>query len=113
MNTKTYSDAAKRLSDLMNLHSTFGNVGKWVAIRLSDGGSDGVLYDNRDAAVSHQLHESLCAYAKVCPGGMQQAEAEEFLSAFRAIYDAGFRVHGPGDHLPTIPVRKEAVAPML
>jgi hypothetical protein len=108
-----YSDAAKRLSDLMNLHAVFGSTGKWVAIRLSDGGSDGVTYDTRDDAVSHQFHESLCAYAKVLPGGMQLREAEEFLSAFRAVYDAGMRVHGPEDHVPALPIRKESVASML
>ena len=109
----TYSDAAKRCSDLMTLHATFGHPGKWVAIRLSDGGSDGVLYDTRDAAINHQLHESLCLYAQVMPGGMSPKEADALLTAHRAIYDAGFRVNGPEDHTPAIPIRNEAVANML
>jgi hypothetical protein len=71
------------------------NIGHWVAVRLSDGGSDGVVYDHRREAVAHQLHESLCAYVQIHPGGMTVAEAESVLKFYRYAYDAGFRVTDP------------------
>jgi hypothetical protein len=114
MEMLTYSDAAKRIADAMTLHSVHGGkTGSWLAFSLSDGYSDGVLYDSRNAAVDHQLHESLCLYVQLVPGGMQPREAEELLKAYRHIYDAGFRVHGPEDHTPAIPIRNEAVVNML
>jgi hypothetical protein len=114
METQTYSDAAKRMADTMTLHSVHGGkTGSWMAFTLADGTSDGVLYDTRDACVYHQLHESYCLYVQLVPGGTTAKEAQALLDAYRAIYDAGMRVNGPADHLPVMPIRNEAVAPML
>jgi hypothetical protein len=114
METQVYSDAAKRIADVMTLHSVYGGkTGSWLAFTLADGTTDGVLYDSRSACISHQLHESYCLYIQLVPGGMQPKEAQALLDAYRAIYDAGMRVNSPEDHLPAISVRKEAAASML
>jgi hypothetical protein len=92
-----YSDAARRCSDIVNTHlvANRANAGKWVAIRLSDGGSDGVLYDTRPDAIRHQLHETQCAYVCIPPTGMPPKDAEAFLAFNRKLYDAGFRMPDP------------------
>lgn len=96
-------DAAKRLSDTvtnLGTHKTFEElVNGWIAVRLSDGTWDGVLYDTRHAAVSHQSNEFLCAYlsTRSAQGGMTPRDAHTFLSFHRAAYDAGFRLPDP-DH---------------
>jgi hypothetical protein len=94
------SDSARRAADAINLHiHAHGHdaFGKWVAIRLSDGSSDGTLYDRRADAVRHQFHESQCAYFRVPPFGelISPAEAEAFLTYARSVYDAGYRVPDP------------------
>lgn len=95
-----YSDAARRLSDAVSLHLTvsgFAAAGKYIAARLSDGATDGVLYDTKADAVRHQLHETQCAYVCVPPDGMGYREAEIYLAFNRKLYDAGFRMPDP-DH---------------
>jgi hypothetical protein len=96
-----YSDAAKRASDIINSYRAFipwdELKQKWLAIRLSDGGYDGVLYDSKRDAVRHQLDEFLCAY--ICfrnlVGGATPKEMEIFLKFNRDAYDAGFRLPDP------------------
>jgi hypothetical protein len=98
-----YSDAAKRASDIINSYRHFipwdELKNKWLAIRLSDGGHDGTLYDTKRDAVRHQLDEFLCAY--VCfrnlQAGSSPREMELFLKFNRDTYDAGFRLPDP-DH---------------
>jgi hypothetical protein len=101
-----HSDAAKRCSDIVTLHAICGQVGRWVAIKLADGDSDGVVYDHRADAVRHQLHEQLCAYVQIQPGGMQPCEAEVFLKYHRALYDAGFRLPDPEFAQPLMPLTR-------
>lgn len=101
-----YSDAARRCSDIVNLHlagaGIDGAAGKWVAIRMSDGGSDNVLYDDKASAVRHQLHEQFCCYLVIPPTGMTAKQAENFLKFNRALYDNGMRIIDPaaGVHIP-------------
>lgn len=99
-----YSDAARRCSDVINLHVAahkFNAFGKWAAIRLSDGGSDGVLYDTKADAVRHQLHETQCAYVCIPADGMGPREAEIYLEFNRKLYDNGMRLSDPMTfHLP-------------
>lgn len=106
-----YSDAAKRASDAVNgaLAAHGENAwGKWLALRLSDGSSDGVLYDRRSEAVRHQLHETQCAYVKIPPDGMSPRAADRFLAINRAMYDAGYRFADPEvDREPIIPITIE------
>lgn len=93
-----YSDAARRCADIVTLATLAGHVGDWVAIRLSDGGSDGAHYPSKGVATRHQLHESQCTYVKVPPDGMTPRSAEVVLSFYRRAYEAGFRQSDPDAH---------------
>lgn len=97
MTGRQSSDEAKRCSETIALHILAGKAGRWAAIRLSDGGSDGIAYDRRSDAIRHQLHESQCAYVKIPHDAMPLAEAESFLKFNRDAYDAGFRLIDPDD----------------
>lgn len=104
-----FSDEARRAADAVNLHiAALGHeaYGKWVAIRLSDGGSDGTLYDTRPDAIRHQLHEQLCAYFCIPPFGnlLSPPEAEAFLTYTRSLYDAGYRIPDPTAPAPIVPL---------
>jgi len=91
----------------MRGHIVAGHEGRWVAIRLSDGGSDGNTYDTREDAVRHQLHETLCAYAVVRPDDMSPKAAEAFLRVHREIYDAGYRLADvPKGYAPLLPQQR-------
>jgi hypothetical protein len=94
-------DAAKRASDAINLAiSVIGtfNTG-YIAIRLSDGGTDGVIYETRRDAVKHQLHETQCAYVGLrnLPGGSNPKEMAVFLTWNRDAYSRGMRLPDPDD----------------
>lgn len=94
----TYSDEARRASDNVNLHllaDRADNVGRWVAIRLSDGGSDGVVYDCKCDATRHQLHERQCVYVNIQPTGLSAKDAEILLKMYRQFYDRGFKMPDP------------------
>ena len=87
-----YSDAARRISDAMTLHllaDKDGNRGKWLAFRLSDGTSDGVVYDDPVAAADAQLHYKQCAYIQIHFGGITPRAASVMLDYYRRVYDAG------------------------
>lgn len=76
--TKDEWDAAQRMVDAMALH--LGAVGddahgKYLAVRLADGRSDGNLYDTRRDAARHQINDPWCFYLKVCVGGIPVREA--------------------------------------
>jgi hypothetical protein len=96
-----HSDAAKRFCDTYNLHKIgAGNasLGKWIAVRLSDGTSDDTLYDNKLAAVTHQHHnEQLYAFVCIAPPSMKVCDAEVLIGTHRKMYDAGMRMTDP-DH---------------
>ena len=91
------SEAGRRCSDTVRLHIAGGNAGRWVAIRLSDGGSDGIVYDTRADAIRHQLHETLCAYVQIPRDDMPPGEATRFLGINRMLYDAGLRIVDPDE----------------
>lgn len=99
-------DAARRCADAVNNHLREQGesvVGRWVAVSLSDGSSDGVLYDQKKHAVKHQLHETQCAYICIPPGGMQVNEALSYLRTNRQLYAAGMRIIDPDKHvIPTV-----------
>ena len=94
-------DAAKRMSDIVNsmvvIHPLDTILHSWIAIRLSDGGYDGVLYDTRREAVRHQQHETQCAYVFLgsVMGGMPVAEAHAYLAYHRLVYENGARLPDP------------------
>jgi hypothetical protein len=88
-------DAGQHCADAVNLALSLGGKGKWIAIRLSDGKSDGNIYDYKQQAINHQLHEFQCAYVKIPPGGMQVDEAVRYLNVNRKLYDKGMRIADP------------------
>lgn len=97
-----YSDAARRLSDAVTLHLTASGAnaaGQWIAARLSDGGTDGVLYPDKATAVRHQLHETQCAYVQIPITGMPYQEAEIYLAFNRKLYENGYRMPDPSHHI--------------
>jgi hypothetical protein len=86
------TDAAKRMSDIITTHwhaDPRGNFRRWVAIRLSDGGSDGVVYDNVQHAAWAQLHYRQCAYISIPTGGIGPKECDVILAYHRKVYDLG------------------------
>jgi hypothetical protein len=94
------------MTDAMNLAAVAGDGGKWLAVRLSDGGTDGVAYDTRREAIRHQLHETLCAYVRAYE--ITAREAETVLAYHRAVYDAGYRLPDPDDE-PRAPLLDEGM----
>lgn len=97
-------DAGKRAADALNLHLMFGDPFRlrtqWMAVNLSDGRSDGVLYDSRRDAVKHQYHEQQCCYvsfANLSPGAVNAKEMSVFIQFNRDAYKAGMRMVDP-DH---------------
>jgi hypothetical protein len=106
------SDAARRAADVVNLAllaDRDGAVGRWVAIRLSDGGSDGVVYDRVEHAANAQLHYQQCMYVRIGPGGMPAREAEAALAYHRTVYDAGNRPPYLDGYTPIVPNTAEAI----
>lgn len=100
------SDAGRRCADAVNLALSLGGVNKWVAARLSDGGTDGVVYDTKADAIRHQLHEFQCAYIRIPPDGMTSDHATRFLAVNRKLYDKGMRIADP-NHEPIMPRTNE------
>lgn len=106
------SPEAQRMSDVVMGHLAehgMEAVGRWVAIRLSDGGSDGVLYDHKQEAIRFQLHEKQCVYTQLLPEGMSVRAAQAFLNVHRKLYDAGMQMADP-DRQVEIPQRRETWA---
>jgi hypothetical protein len=95
------SDDAKRASDIVNGYYAYVKweelKNNWVAIRLTDGGSDGNRYLSKRDAVRHQSDEFVCAYVSLrnCPNGISPLEMERFLAFTRGAYDAGMRLPDP------------------
>lgn len=101
-------EAGKRMADALNAHVVFtrGGFGRWMAISLDDGSSDGTLYDTRGDAMRHQLHDRQCWYEPLRPRSYSADECALLLIYARAAYDAGWR---PDRDAPTpiLPVRRE------
>lgn len=98
------TDAAKRAHDTVNSYASYipwdQRLRSWVAIRLADGGSDGVLYESRQAAIRHQAHEQQCAYFSYrnAPNGFSSVkDAQLYLDYHRMAYDGGFRLPDPDE----------------
>lgn len=104
-------DAAHRMADTIRLHQTMLSTdelmaGRYVAIRLSDGGSDGHAYESRAEAATYQRHEaSRCGYFRVPLHPMGPAICDVLLWYVRQCYDAGSR-QDPA-HQIIIPTRAE------
>lgn len=104
-------DAAKRMADTIRLHQAVVGKdellsGRYVAVRLADGGSDGVLYDTRAEAINGQRNSpSRCAYFQVPLQRWSEATCDTLLWYVRGCYDSGFR-EDPSHQL-VIPQGKE------
>lgn len=102
-----WPDRTRRAYDTIALHYEANRAnngediaGHWVAIRLSDGGSDGTLYPSKMHATRFQLHERQCAYICLPPfGQMSIKEIHRFLQINEAVYDAGGRLEDEGTHI--------------
>lgn len=93
--TLMYGDAAVRMSDTIRIAIANGHVGEWMAFRLSDGGSDDVIYESKEAATKHQLHEFQCAYVRIPADNYGPRAAWTFLNLCRVLYDKGLRITDP------------------
>ena len=103
-----YSDAAKRLSNAINLHiHAQGNEAffKIIAFRLDDGSSDNNLYETRDEAIRHTRSKpGVWAFAQVHPTGSNPREAESALKWARFTYfELGARIDSGSDAEPIMP----------
>lgn len=106
-------DAAKRFHDIIALHQEVLSTdelltGRYIAVRLSDGGSDGVAYESRTDAVEGQRHNaSRCGYYRIPPKqikwGIQTCDV--MLWYVRTAYDNGHR-EDPAHQL-IVPTRKD------
>ena len=91
------SDAAKRFADIVALHQialSKGELlaGRFIAIRLADGGSDGVVYDTRASAIAAQTNApSRCGYFQIPLERWSVATCDTLLWYVRKCYDGGFR----------------------
>jgi hypothetical protein len=91
------SDAAKRMADTIALHQTALSkdellAGRYVAIRLADGGSDQTAYDTRAEAIAHQINNpSRCGYFRVPLERWNAQTCDVLLWYVRGCYDSGFR----------------------
>jgi len=86
---QAWLDKGKRCSDLIRQHLLDDPEQArqcWVAIRLSDGGSDGTLYPAKEIAVVFQIHPRQCAYLKVLPDGIPPREATSYLYHTAQLY---------------------------
>lgn len=104
---KDVTEAGKRAADIIAQHIADNGlvncIGWWVAIRLSDGGSDGVMYDTRDTCVKFQLHETQCAYIQIQPDTGNPREISRYLQICRGLYDQGLKLSDPhNDPVATI-----------
>ena len=93
---KATLDAARRIVEMIDLHlvaakaagSAMDAVDRWVAVRLSDGVSDGALYDTKAEAMSYApkmlgVFDTQCMYIPVPLTGMPLKEALGYLRLMR------------------------------
>jgi hypothetical protein len=66
-----------------------GNANRWFAFKLSDGTTDGVVYDNPIQAADAQLYYKACGYIQIHLSGITPQGASALLNYYRKTYDAG------------------------
>lgn len=98
-------EVGNRAYEVVMLHLTVNQwweiKEKYIALRLSDGGSDGVLYDTHRDAVRHQIHEQQCYYLSfrnLGAGGVNKREIAIVMHMARKAYTAGMRFVDPDHH---------------
>lgn len=118
--TETF-DVGKRAADWYNLHVAALHAQRksmadpwprrYIAIRLSDGGSDGEIYDTREDAIRHQVHEQFCAYFYLVPDGITSEDALRFIMLNRELYQRGYRLADPD--MPGEPIYPNRIEDIL
>lgn len=103
------TDRGRRLAEHVRAARSIGGEGRWIAARLSDGATDGTVYDSKADAVAHQVHETQCAYLVVPPAAMPEAEATAYLELHERMYASGYRLQDP----ETTPIMTRADMPTL
>jgi hypothetical protein len=105
MDKPNYSDAAKRMSDAMNLHAVAKSQG-WASFALADGSTDLTPYSSWSEAVRFKNWDrDNYLYLEIPPDGMPAHEAECVLKYARALHNAGYRIPGPDfNHDPSVPM---------
>lgn len=103
------TDRGRRLAEHVRAARSIGGEGRWIAARLSDGATDGTVYDTKSEAVAHQVHETQCAYLVVPPAAMPEAEATAYLELHERMYASGYRLQDPD----TTPIMTRADMPAL
>lgn len=95
---KTSRDIAKRMHDWLTLTHKVAPLDQqlagrvWVAIKLADGDSDGVVYETRADAYTHQFHPLVCLYHRITPPAPPSLTACDVLLWYtRRAYDNGYR----------------------
>lgn len=106
-------ECGRRISDIINdkrEHYSWEELRRsWMAFRLKDGGSDGVLYATRRECVRHQVDEMRCMYlaCQSFAGGAKPKDMAILTLYWREAYAAGFRgtdpqhEHGGREPIPT------------
>lgn len=102
------SDAAKRISEAMTLHTLAGSAGKWASFRMSDGRErqTGTAYDSHyDAMRAAGWDRDRTIYLEITPDGVPEHEAQGALDYARLVHDLGFRIPVPDfSYDPTMPL---------
>jgi hypothetical protein len=102
------TDAARRMADQVNAQITFRNSWDlrncYMAFRLEDGSTDGVLYDSKQDAMrftDEQYHAYFCFRQGI--GGISPLDCQVFLDVHRWAYENGMRLNDPDlRHSPEI-----------
>lgn len=102
-----YPDYAYRCSDIIRQMIVDGHAGKWVAIRMSDGGSDKVAYHTKGDAIRHQLHEYQCCYVLVPLDDMSPRAAWNYIRLHRDLYANGMHLVDPDKEVVFSPRSEE------
>lgn len=83
-----------------------GAPGRWLAVRLTDGGGDNVLYATRDEAIAHQLHSGYHAYLRLAPTAMSPRSALTYIRMARHMHSNGQRLD-VANCIPIMPQRHD------
>lgn len=103
-----HSDAAKRFSDVYNLHRAAGTRRGWIAVALADGSSDGTVYISRHEAVTFKFpRERWFFYCTLSEAPSMTVCAAESLLRYKRIMNELDAAHtdrdAPGGGLEVIP----------
>ena len=80
---RTYTDDARRMADMMNLHAIVKSKG-WAVFALADGRSDGIPYDDiSDAYRAKKWDRDNFLYLQIPAGGVHRPGRNAGMSRLR------------------------------